>query len=72
MSDYSKAPSDRSLGDLITELKNEAISFFNTRVEMFRSEFHETVSGWKSFLPLAVMAAVLLATAYFLFTWVSG
>jgi uncharacterized membrane protein YqjE len=68
MSDYSQAPSDRSLGDLITELKNEVISFFNTRVEMFRSEFHETVSGWKSFLPMGVLAAVLLATAYFLFT----
>lgn len=68
MNDYSKAPPERSLGDLITELKDEATSFFNTRVEMFRSEFHEAVSSWKSFFPLAVLAAVLLATAYLLFT----
>jgi hypothetical protein len=68
MNDYSKAPPERSLGDLITELKEEAASFYHTRVEMFRSEFHETVRGWKSFLPLAAVAVVLLATAYLLFT----
>lgn len=68
MNDYSKAPPERSLGDLIAELKEEATSFLTTRVEMFRSEFHETVSGWKSLLPLVAIAAVLLATAYALFT----
>lgn len=68
MNDYSKAPPERSLGNLIAELKEEATSFFTTRVEMFRSEFQETVRGWKSLLPLAVIAVVLLATAYALFT----
>src|SRR6185312_9032377 len=68
MNKYSEAPPERSLGDLIAELKEEATGFFTTRVEMFRSEFHETVSGWKSLLPLAVIAAVLLGTAYLLFT----
>ena len=68
MNDYSKAPPERSLGDLIAELKHEATGFFTTRVEMFRSEFQETMRGWKSLLPLAVIAVVLLATAYALFT----
>jgi putative superfamily III holin-X len=68
MNNYSEAPPERSLGDLIAELKKEATDLFTTRLEMLRSEFHETVGGWKSFLPLAVIAAVLLATAYVLFT----
>jgi|SRR6185312_4437088 len=68
MTDYGKTSEERSFGELVAELKGEATSFFTTRVEMFRSEFQETVRAWKSILPLAVVACVLLATSYVLFT----
>lgn len=68
MNEYEKLPQGRSLGDVISEIKEEMRNFFSTRVEMFQSEFRETVRGWKQFVPLAAVALVLFATAYVLFT----
>jgi uncharacterized membrane protein YqjE len=68
MNEHEKLPHGRSLGDVISEIKEEMRGFFSTRVEMFQSEFHETVQGWKQFVPLAAVALVLFATAYVLFT----
>lgn len=58
----------RSLGSIVAEIKGEAQDFFNTRVQMLKAEFHETVGALKLALPLLVIAIALFCTAFLLFT----
>jgi uncharacterized membrane protein YqjE len=58
----------KNLAAIIAELKDEIKDFVQTRVEMFKSEVRETLDAWKTAIPLAVIAVVLLATAYLLLT----
>ena len=58
----------RSLAAIIAELKDEIKDFVQTRVEMFKSELRETLDAWKTAVPLAAIAVLLLATAYLLLT----
>lgn len=64
---YQQTP-ERNLADLFSEFKSEIYHFFSTRLEIFRAEYHESVRGWKTFVPLSIAALVLLSTAYVLFT----
>jgi uncharacterized membrane protein YqjE len=58
----------RSLAAIIAEIKDEVKEFVQTRVEMFKSELRETLNAWKTAVPLAAIAVLLLATAYLLLT----
>jgi len=58
----------KNLAAIIAELKDEIKDFVQTRVELFKSEVRETLDAWKTAVPLAAAAAVLLATAYLLLT----
>jgi uncharacterized membrane protein YqjE len=70
---------ERSLAELIGEVKEEVKEFFQTRVSMFVAEMRETIDkskngaifagialvlGWAGFLMLSVALAALVAVAF--------
>ncbi len=59
---------DKNLTTLLTEMKKELIDFLRTRIEMFKTEMQDKVRTLKTAAPLGIAAAVLLLTAYLLFT----
>ena len=65
-------PSDtgnsRSLAAIVTEMKEELKDLVQTRIEMFRTELQEKLKTLKIAAPLAGLGALLLGTAYLLFT----
>ena len=58
----------KSVASLFAEMKQELQDFVQTRVTMFKVELQEKVRVVKAAAPLAVIGAVLLLTAYLLFT----
>ena len=58
----------KSVAALFAEMKQELQDFVQTRVTMFKVELQEKVRVMKAAAPLAVIGAVLLLTAYLLFT----
>ena len=58
----------KSVAALFAEMKQELQDFVQTRVTMFKVELQEKVRVVKAAAPLAVIGAVLLLTAYLLFT----
>jgi uncharacterized membrane protein YqjE len=61
-------PQIHRVTELLLEMKRELLDFVTTRVELFRSEVQETLAAIKSAAPLAVIAIVLMITAYLLLT----
>jgi len=62
----SSANGQHSLTGLAAEIRDEIKEVVTTRVEIFRSEFRESVGAFKAGVPLALVAAVMLGTAYLL------
>jgi len=58
----------RSLASVVAELKDELKDFVRTRVSLMTSEMHDKVAAIKMNLPMLVIGAVLLGTAWLLFT----
>ena len=58
----------KSVAALFAEMTQELQDFVQTRVTMFKVELQEKVRVMKAAAPLAVIGAVLLLTAYLLFT----
>ena len=56
----------RSLGAIVVEIKEELKSFFNTRIEMIRSELAETRAAAKTALPLIVLSLGLMSVGFVL------
>ena len=65
----SASANGRSLSEILADMKDELQEFAQTRVELFRSEIRERIESIKSALPLAVAGVLLLATAFFLFSF---
>ena len=65
---HSNANNGRSLGAILTEMKEELKEFAQTRIEMFKTELREKIKSLKVAAPLAAVGALLLGTAYLLFT----
>ena len=61
-------PPQKSVADILFEIKDELLAFFETRVRLLRAEFEETARGLKAGIPLVIAAAALLGTAYLLLT----
>jgi uncharacterized membrane protein YqjE len=59
---------DRSLGDIIAEIKEEVKDFVNTRVQMVKAELQETMDAVKTALPLTLLALGLFLVGFLLFT----
>jgi len=60
----------RSLASVIAEAKDELKSFIATRISMLMSELRDKTSALKSALPILIVGAVFLLTAWFL--WVGA
>lgn len=58
----------RTLAGVVAEIKDELKEFISTRIQMLKSELQDKVSSLKIAAPLAIVALVLLGTAYLLFT----
>ncbi len=58
----------KNLTRLLTEMKEEVVEFVTTRFVIFKTEMQEKVRTLKTAAPLSIAAAVLLLTAYLLFT----
>ena len=59
---------NRSLGSIVTEIREELKDFLNTRVQMMKSEFHEALGAIRVALPLALVSLVLIGTGSLLLT----
>ena len=60
---------NRSVGHIAAELKNDAIDFVSTRVQMLTQEMQEKLSIWKVALPILAIAAVMGVTAFLTLTF---
>lgn len=58
----------KSLAAIVAEMKYELKEFVETRLAMLKTELSEKAAQWKIAGPLAALGALLLSTAYLLFT----
>lgn len=58
----------RSLASTLAEMKIELLDFLDTRIELLKTELREKMSILKAAAPLGALGALLLLTAYLLFT----
>ena len=65
---HNESANGKRLGAIVAEMKEELREFAQTRIEMFKAEVREKTKTLKIAAPLAAVGALLLATAYLLFT----
>jgi uncharacterized membrane protein YqjE len=58
----------RTLQSTLQDIKNELKEFVQTRFDILKNEMQQKISAFKAALPMAVIAVLLLATAWFLLT----
>jgi uncharacterized membrane protein YqjE len=58
----------RSMGAILADIVQELQEFVNTRIQMVKSELHETMSAVSVALPLGLLAFILVATGFLLLT----
>jgi uncharacterized membrane protein YqjE len=58
----------QNLAAVVSEIRDELKEFIQTRLQMVKSELHETISAAKVWAPLAAAAVIFLGTAYLLLT----
>jgi hypothetical protein len=61
--------SEKSLAAILADTKRELKEFFQTRVQLLRSEITEKLSIWKYSVPLLVLSAGLLLMAWVVLTF---
>ncbi|MFL6299503.1 MAG: phage holin family protein [Terriglobales bacterium] len=58
----------RTLQSTLQDIKNELKEFVQTRIDILKNEMQQKMAAFKAALPMAVVAILLLATAWFLLT----
>jgi uncharacterized membrane protein YqjE len=58
----------RSLGAILSDIADELKEFVNTRIQMIKSELHETMTAVSVAIPLGLVALVLFVTGLLLLT----
>ena len=58
----------KTLAGVVAELKEESKHFVSTRFAMLQAEMKEKLSAWKMALPMLIVGALLLGTAWLLLT----
>jgi uncharacterized membrane protein YqjE len=61
--------SEKSLGAVLAETKEEMKDFIETRLQILRSEINEKLRTWKYSLPLLLLAAGLLLIGWITLTF---
>lgn len=59
----------RTLAAILSEMKTELQEFVLTRIELFQSELKEKAATLKSAIPLALIGALFLSTAFVIFSF---
>jgi hypothetical protein len=59
---------NRSLAEIVSEIREELKEFLNTRVQLMKSEFHEALGAIRLALPLALISLILIGTGALLLT----
>lgn len=59
---------NRSLADILTDIKNEFQEFAQTRIDLLRAELEEKTRLLKAAFPLFAIAALFLSMAFVLFS----
>jgi len=62
------AQNGRTLQGTLQDIKNELKEFVQTRIDILKNEMQQKMAAFKAALPMAVVAVLLLATAWFLLT----
>ena len=60
---------EKSLGTVLTEMKNELNEFLETRYQLLRSEIRDIVRTWKYCFPLLLGAFALLFASWIVVTF---
>ncbi len=60
---------EKSIATILSETKEELKQFVSTRVNMLKAEMDEKISRLKAVIPLAVVAALFLVSAWGVFTF---
>lgn len=68
MSSRTQQYPERSVADVLVEIKDELKAFVDTRYQLLRSEVSEAVKRVRSAVPLAAAAVLFFVTAYALLT----
>ena len=66
--DYGQVNNGRSVAAVLTDIIGELKQFVETRAGMLKTELRDKLKTLKIALPLALVAVLLLSTAYLLFT----
>jgi Putative Actinobacterial Holin-X, holin superfamily III len=61
--------SEKSIGTVLAETKEELKNFVQTRLAILKAELSEKIKSWKALIPLAITAALVLVTAFFAVTF---
>lgn len=68
MNEVFEANHARSLGVIVSELREELKQFLNTRLQMLKSELHDGLSAIRIALPLGVLTLMFMVTGFLLIT----
>ena len=60
--------SGKSIADVLHDFKDEFGTFVATRLQMLQEEIRQTTTAWKAALPMIVVGALLLVTAWLALT----
>ncbi len=59
---------ERSVAGVLSEIKDEAKEFVQTRLDMLKSEMKDKMSAWKTAIPLIAVGLLFGLTAWFVLT----
>lgn len=60
---------NKSVAQVVSELKNDAMDFVTTRLQMLKQEMDEKLSVWKTAIPILAFAALIGTTAFLAITF---
>jgi len=60
---------NKSIGQVVNELKNDARDFISTRLQILTQEMNDKVKVWKVAIPMLVIAALLSGIALLVLTF---
>jgi uncharacterized membrane protein YqjE len=69
MNNHTYGNNEKSLVDVLHEMKGEALAFINTRYELLTAEIKEKMNAWKASIPMLGLAVVFALGTFATFTF---
>jgi uncharacterized membrane protein YqjE len=60
---------EKSVAEVLREMKTEALNFVNTRYELLMAELREKTAAWKKSIPMLLIAVVFAMGTFATFTF---